>query len=535
MSYAVRFEGVWKEYQIYQHLKAGFKSFLFNLPRNISSFKGNRFIALKNLSFEVKKGETFGIIGRNGSGKSTVLGLTAGVIRPDKGAVGTDGRISSLLELGAGFHPDLSGFENIILNGILMGNTKNDILKKARKIIEFSELGEFIGQPLRTYSSGMQMRLGFSVAIHIDPEILLIDEALSVGDLSFQAKCKERMNDFRKSGATIIIVSHDMESLYELSDRVAWLDEGEMKDIGAPEKVIRRYLKHIGQLKDEPPEEESEEHSAGVPTSSEQLRLLPETEVRGIGGDNPPGDVPSLSWWDSPLVIRLCEARVTGDSHTGFYEYLKKEFGITGLERGVIISRRLEGIGKNFVKYKTCKFIDVLDGRKGLPELPAGEEDGKGRYDLAVCIDFLSAVEEADGYVERVSELLKDGGFLIALEYVGPGSFTGKESAAKIADVIYRDVNGGGGERPQVLSRNRGLLPSLNRCFDIISLRDFAGPFHDLIIEKILRRFGAPGEREEVLVEAIAGCEQVLVENRIIPSMYSLIIGRKRGCTGNLR
>jgi lipopolysaccharide transport system ATP-binding protein len=247
MGYAVRFEDVYKEYPFYQHITAGFKSFLFNLPQNISSLRKTKFIALKGISFDVKKGETFGIIGRNGSGKSTILSLIAGVIRQDGGRIEIDGKVSSLLELGAGFHHDLSGIENIILNGILMGSTREEILKKADLIIEYSGLGEFIYQPLRTYSSGMQMRLGFSVAVHIEPEILLIDEALAVGDLYFQGKCLEKMMEFKKSGITIIIVSHDLFTVEKLCDRIAWIDGGTILTIGEPKKIAMKYMENISQ------------------------------------------------------------------------------------------------------------------------------------------------------------------------------------------------------------------------------------------------------------------------------------------------
>ena len=213
MDSAVKFVDVYKEYPFYQYITAGFKSFIFNLPKNIRTFKKTRFDVLKGVSVDIKKGETFGIIGRNGSGKSTILSLMAGVIKQDHGIIKTYGKISSLLELGSGFHPDLSGIENIILNGILMGNTKEDMLKKADEIVEFSELGDFIYQPLRTYSSGMHVRLGFSVAVHINPEILLVDEALAVGDLNFQEKCLKKMVEFKTSGTTIILVSHDMLSI----------------------------------------------------------------------------------------------------------------------------------------------------------------------------------------------------------------------------------------------------------------------------------------------------------------------------------
>jgi len=243
MDYAVKFEDVYKEYPFYQHITAGFKSFLFHLPKKIASLKKSKFVALREISFEIKKGETFGIIGRNGSGKSTILGLVAGVMRPDRGSVSTDGKISSLLELGAGFHPDLSGVENIILNGILAGNTREDMLKKMETIIEFSELGEFIDQPIRVYSSGMLARLGFSVVAHLDPDILLIDEILAVGDREFQKKCIDKMMSFKKSGATMIFVSHSMHDVKRICDRVAWIDNHTIKMIGSTDDVVCSYTR----------------------------------------------------------------------------------------------------------------------------------------------------------------------------------------------------------------------------------------------------------------------------------------------------
>ena len=246
MAPAVTFNDVYKEYPFYQHITAGFKSFLFHLPRSIASLKKTKFIALKGISFEVQQGEVFGIIGRNGSGKSTILGLTAGVMQPDRGSVKTQGKISSLLELGAGFHPDLSGIENIMLNGILSGNTRADMMKKMEQIIEFSELGDFIYQPLRTYSSGMHARLGFSVAVHIDPEILLVDEALAVGDLDFKGKCNRKMKEFTESGATIIIVSHDMPAIAELCNRVAWIDNGTIMKIGESQRSYQGIFTFSG-------------------------------------------------------------------------------------------------------------------------------------------------------------------------------------------------------------------------------------------------------------------------------------------------
>mgnify|MGYP001991611284 CR=1 FL=1 len=182
-----------KDFPMYHHFTGGIKNFLFHFPTAIKQMRKSRFTALKNISFEVSTRETVGIIGKNGAGKSTILGLLAGVLKPSSGQVIVDGRIAPLLELGAGFHPELSGRENILLNGILLGMLKREVEEKIDSIIAFSELEEFIDQPIRTYSSGMLARLGFSVAVHSDPDILLVDEVLAVGDQDFQKKCIEKI------------------------------------------------------------------------------------------------------------------------------------------------------------------------------------------------------------------------------------------------------------------------------------------------------------------------------------------------------
>ncbi len=230
-----------KTYPYYGYITAGFKTFLFNLHKALA-FRNKRFVALKNISFEVYKGECFGIIGKNGAGKSTLLGLVAGVLKPDEGQVIVKGRISPLLELGAGFHPELTGRENILLNGILLGMTKKEVLKKMDEIIEFSELGDFIDQPIRTYSSGMVMRLAFSVVAHLDPDILLVDEVLAVGDESFQKKCMEKIMSFKNKDVTILFVSHNLNLVQNLCNRVMWIDNHTIKAIGEPEEVCKAYL-----------------------------------------------------------------------------------------------------------------------------------------------------------------------------------------------------------------------------------------------------------------------------------------------------
>lgn len=199
--------------------------------------------ALSNIDFEIKKGETVGIIGTNGSGKSTILKIITGVLNPTIGNIKVNGRISALLELGAGFNQEYTGIQNIYLNGTMMGFTKEEIDKKVENIIEFADIGEFINQPVKTYSSGMFVRLAFAVAINIEPEILIVDEALSVGDAFFQAKCYKKFEDFKKEGKTILLVSHDLSSISKYCDKVVLLNNGAKLSEGNPKEVIDMYKK----------------------------------------------------------------------------------------------------------------------------------------------------------------------------------------------------------------------------------------------------------------------------------------------------
>ena len=201
---------------------------------------------LNGISFNVRKGEAIGLVGHNGCGKSTTLKLLTKIIYPDSGSVEMRGRVSSLIELGAGFHPDMSGRENIYTNASIFGLSKKEIDERVEAIINFSELEEFIDNPVRTYSSGMYMRLAFSVAINVDADILLIDEILAVGDAHFQEKCFEKMQDIKKSGTTIVIVSHSLGQIEEICDRSIWLYEGKIRMEGPPEEVHEKYLEHMG-------------------------------------------------------------------------------------------------------------------------------------------------------------------------------------------------------------------------------------------------------------------------------------------------
>jgi lipopolysaccharide transport system ATP-binding protein len=535
MDYAVRFEDVYKEYPFYQHITAGFKSFIFNLPRSIASLKKTRFIALKGVSFEVKKGETFGIIGRNGSGKSTILSIIAGVLRHDKGFVKTNGKISSLLELGAGFHPDLSGIENIILNGILMGNTREDMLKKMDKIIEFSELGDFIYQPLRTYSSGMYVRLGFSVAVHIDPEILLVDEALAVGDLSFQEKCLRKIMEFRESGATITIVSHDLTMIDRLCDRVAWIDSGSIKAIGKPKEVIMKYLDHLGQKLDAFLIEDQLVVETKEQTVSAEL-AAPQDEGKLLQASR------SFSWWDSPVIMKQCEANITGNSEVHFYDFLRKQHLIQYLEKGLCIRNRLKGIEANFITYGICKSFDVVEDEDRIKDLVAGRTELKeGYYDLFLCIDVLSHIENLDLFIEKIDHVLKDKGVIIALEYIGPVNFQWSDKEFKIADMIYRALNNGTGKISSFTGispdsgniivdtvNSKNVIPMLERFFDIVTIRYFGGPLYDLLLNKILKSFDPYDKKDSILIKTVIQVENILINEGVLENNYAMIIAKKK-------
>lgn len=208
--------------------------------------KQESFWALKDVNFKINKGEVVGIIGANGSGKSTILKLIAGVLTPTQGKVIVDGRISPLIELGAGFHPEFTGRENIYLNGTILGLSKKEVDEKFDEIVNFSGIGDFIDTPVKHYSSGMYMRLGFAIAVHVDPDILLVDEILAVGDAAFQKKCFERLNKFHKAGATIVVISHSLDMIRNFCKKVILISNGNVTGDGKPGVVINKYLKLLG-------------------------------------------------------------------------------------------------------------------------------------------------------------------------------------------------------------------------------------------------------------------------------------------------
>ncbi len=237
---AIKVNHVYKSFNVYYDRANTLKERLLFIGRNKKREKRE---ILNDINIDIKKGETVALIGVNGSGKSTLLKLMTQIIFPNKGTIETHGKLTSLLELGAGFHPDFSGRENIYFNSSIFGLTKKEIDSRLNQIIEFSELGELIDNPVRTYSSGQYMRLAFSVAINVDAEILLIDEILSVGDQHFQEKCFNKMRELKKEGKTMVFVTHSMESVRNLCDRAIWLYNGKVRMDGNTNEVVDEYLR----------------------------------------------------------------------------------------------------------------------------------------------------------------------------------------------------------------------------------------------------------------------------------------------------
>jgi ABC-2 type transport system ATP-binding protein len=235
---AVRVDNLSKRFRIYHQRNQTLKQTVLSGSRGLYE----EFWALNDVSFEIPHGTTFGIVGQNGSGKSTLLKCIAGILRPDKGTVHVDGRLAALLELGAGFHPEYTGRENIYLNGALLGLSRRDVDAVLEQIIDFSGLSRFIDNAVKTYSSGMYARLGFSIAVHLYPDILVVDEILAVGDASFQRRCYQRIDEMKASGKTLIMVSHALDAIRDHCVECAWIDEGNLRAIGPVGDVLRQYL-----------------------------------------------------------------------------------------------------------------------------------------------------------------------------------------------------------------------------------------------------------------------------------------------------
>lgn len=272
---AIEVKNIKKSFKVYLDRSSNMKDFVIHSKRRRYEYRD----VLKGISFDVKKGEAIGLIGHNGCGKSTTLKMLAKIMYPDSGSIEIQGRVSSLIELGAGFHPDMSGRENIYINASIFGLSKKEIDKRIDGIIAFSELEDFIDSPVRTYSSGMYMRLAFSVAINVDADVLLVDEILAVGDANFQAKCFRKLREIKAKGTTIVIVSHTLTQLEEICERTIWIDEGLIKEEGSPREIHRHYAKFMSDFSlarsaDEADGEEQADDSAIKQTKKEDNKEM---------------------------------------------------------------------------------------------------------------------------------------------------------------------------------------------------------------------------------------------------------------------
>lgn len=338
MGIAVRISDLNKLYQRYSHQKQfrTLKSALLtgNLIQELRP--DETFTALSGVTFNVRQGSTFAVIGRNGSGKSTLLKVMAGITKPTSGFVEVNGRVSALIELGAGFHPEISGRENVFINGIMLGLSKKELNKLFDEIVEFAELEDFIDAPVKTYSSGMYMRLGFAVAIHVNPDILLIDEVLAVGDAAFVHKCVDKISEFRRRKKTILLVTHSLAMVEKMADEALWLDNGKIQLRGDPKKVVDAYLAQVTTRDEEvlaaatakateefseaEPKTESESDPESIREEIEPVsafkrekgrwgsREIEITQVSLLGDDGQPRHVFQTG---EPVTIRL-EAKTTG-------------------------------------------------------------------------------------------------------------------------------------------------------------------------------------------------------------------------------
>jgi ABC-2 type transport system ATP-binding protein len=235
---AIVVDGVSKRFRLYHERNQSLKAAVMRRGRS----RFDEFWALRDVSIEIEAGKTYGLVGENGSGKSTLLKCIAKILRPEEGRIRTRGKMAALLELGSGFHPELSGRENVFLNGSILGLSRRDLTARFDDIVSFAGLERFIDQPVKNYSSGMYVRLGFSIAINVDPDILLVDEVLAVGDAVFQRRCNEKFAEFRQSGKTVVIVSHAVDAMRTMCDKVAWLQDGRVVSEGRPEEIVDEYV-----------------------------------------------------------------------------------------------------------------------------------------------------------------------------------------------------------------------------------------------------------------------------------------------------
>ncbi len=385
MSVSVSVQGLSKRFRIFHERNQYLKTSLLQWKRA----RWEEFWALRDVSFEVSEGEAFGVVGHNGSGKSTMLKCLAGILRPDEGGVHVEGSMSALLELGAGFHSDLSGRENVFLNGAILGMPRKELIRRFDDIVAFAGLEQFIDQPVRNYSTGMTVRLGFAVAINVDPDVLIIDEVLAVGDAEFQARCRDKMIDFRAAGKTIVLVTHGLSDVLGMCDRALWLDHGRTRALGDPSDIVDEYT---GVAR----EGRKAEQADGTRWGSGEVRI---NSMELVGGDGRPV---AFGRTGEPLTFRL---------HYTCYQPLENVIVGIGLDHqnGQHISgtntrrhgRTIPGLdGTGHIDYH----IPSLTLLEGTYELTAAIQDWTESHDYdywqkGLKFDVLPSTVQEEGYI----------------------------------------------------------------------------------------------------------------------------------------
>ncbi len=370
------------------------------------------FSAVSGVTFTVRKGRTLGVIGRNGSGKSTLLKLVAGITKPSTGSVEVEGRISALIELGAGFHPEISGRENVFINGIMLGLSKREITRRFDEIVEFAEMKEFIDAPVKTYSSGMYMRLGFAVAIHVDPDVLLVDEVLAVGDEGFTHKCLDKFAEFKRRNKTILLVTHSLGLVERFCDEALWLDGGEMKGMGDPKRIVGAYITAVEVTEEHQlaaGDARAQESAAVVSPDEPASAVLPDHPIETAGG---PADMfrATEGRWGS-REVEITDVELSGaDGEAGHVFHSGQPLTVRiALRSPVEIDDFVIGIGlfnaEGVCCYGTNTSLEELKGERIFGDAEAqftieSLDLVEGTYKLDV------AIHKADGYPYDYHRLL---------------------------------------------------------------------------------------------------------------------------------
>jgi ABC-type polysaccharide/polyol phosphate transport system ATPase subunit len=370
------------------------------------------FAAVRDVSFTVPSGRTLGVIGRNGSGKSTLLKLVAGITKPSEGQLSVQGRISALIELGAGFHPEISGRENVFINGIMLGLTKKEVARRFDEIVDFAELRDFIDAPVKNYSSGMYMRLGFAVAIHVDPDVLLVDEVLAVGDEGFTHKCLDKFAEFKRRGKTILLVTHSLGLVERFCDEALWMDGGTMKAMGDPKRVVGAYITDVEASEEEQlaaGDAKAQESAAAVSPDEPASAVLPDNPIESATG---PADMfrAAEGRWGSREIEITDVALFGSDGERGHVFHSGERLDIRlKLRAPVAMDDFVVGVGifnaEGVCCYGTNTDIEELKGQRIIGDAEAtfsieSLDLVEGTYKLDV------AIHKADGYPYDYHRLL---------------------------------------------------------------------------------------------------------------------------------